>query len=73
MAILQPSLTGRNEDGAIELEDIQHFLMSRPRPRAARYDFLTFRSGYISRGVPSRNGCASGNSRNYGREKGKQP
>jgi deferrochelatase/peroxidase EfeB len=44
VAILQPSLTGRNEDGALELEDIQHFLMSRPPARAARYEFLTFRS-----------------------------
>jgi len=45
VAILQQSLTGRNEDGALELEDIQHFLMSRPPARAARYEFLTFRSG----------------------------
>jgi Dyp-type peroxidase family len=28
----------------LEFEDIQHFLMSRPPARAARYEFLTFRS-----------------------------
>ncbi|MDE3135018.1 MAG: peroxidase [Acidobacteriota bacterium] len=28
----------------LDLEDIQHFLMSRPPARAARYEFLTFRS-----------------------------
>ncbi len=44
MAIPQQSLTGRNEDSALELEDIQHFLMSRPPARAARYEFLKFRS-----------------------------
>ena len=49
MAILQQSLTGRNEDGALELEDIQHFLMSRPPARAARYEFLTFRSAACGR------------------------
>jgi len=44
VAIPQQSLTGRNEDSALELEDIQHFLMSRPPARAARYEFLKFRS-----------------------------
>lgn len=29
---------------SLECEDIQHFLMSRPSARAARYEFLTFRS-----------------------------
>src|SRR5215467_9784209 len=29
---------------SLEFEDIQHFLMSRPPARAARYEFLTFRS-----------------------------
>src|SRR2546421_5298209 len=41
---MQQSLNGRTEHGALELEDIQHFLMSRPPARAARYEFLTFRS-----------------------------
>ncbi|HET6931233.1 MAG TPA: hypothetical protein VFI45_12995 [Candidatus Acidoferrum sp.] len=49
MAILRQSLTGRNEDGALELEDIQHFLMSRPPARAARYEFLTFRNAACGR------------------------
>jgi Dyp-type peroxidase family len=44
MAILQHSLNGGTEHRALELEDIQHFLMSRPPARAARYEFLTFRS-----------------------------
>jgi Dyp-type peroxidase family len=30
---------------ALDLEDLQHFLMSRPPARAARYEFLHFRSG----------------------------
>ena len=29
---------------SLDFEDIQHFLMSRPPARAARYEFLTFRS-----------------------------
>jgi hypothetical protein len=49
VAVLQQSLTGRNEDDALELEDIQHFLMSRPPARAARYEFLTFRSAACGR------------------------
>jgi deferrochelatase/peroxidase EfeB len=44
VAILQPPVTGRSEHDVLELEDIQHFLMSRPPARAARYEFLTFRS-----------------------------
>jgi deferrochelatase/peroxidase EfeB len=44
VATLRQSLTGRKEDDALELKDIQHFLMSRPPARAARYEFLTFRS-----------------------------
>src|SRR5262249_25609829 len=30
--------------GLLDLEDIQHFLMSRPPARAARYEFLRFRN-----------------------------
>src|SRR5215470_4624355 len=42
---ISSDLTGRtNESDLLELEDIQHFLMSRPPARAARYEFLTFRS-----------------------------
>jgi deferrochelatase/peroxidase EfeB len=41
---LQQSMTGRSEEVALELEDIQHFLMARPPARAARYEFLTFKS-----------------------------
>jgi deferrochelatase/peroxidase EfeB len=37
-------MTGRSEEVALELEDIQHFLMARPPARAARYEFLTFKS-----------------------------
>lgn len=32
------------ERASLDFEDIQHFLMSRPPARAARYEFLTFRS-----------------------------
>jgi hypothetical protein len=42
MAILQQQLNEGTEQAALELEDIQHFLMSRPPARAARYEFLTF-------------------------------
>ena len=48
MGILQQShgisgdLTERGELDALELDDIQHFLMARPRALAARYEFLTF-------------------------------
>ena len=49
MGILQQShgissdLTGRGEESdSLELDDIQHFLMARPRAMAARYEFLTF-------------------------------
>jgi len=38
-------LGGRIEQGTLlDFEDIQHFLMSRPPARAARYEFLSFRS-----------------------------
>jgi len=38
-------LTERTDQRALlDFEDIQHFLMSRPLARAARYEFLTFRS-----------------------------
>ena len=49
MAILQQSLTGPTEQATLELEDIQHFLLSRPPARAARYEFLTFRSAACGR------------------------
>lgn len=48
MGILQQSheipgvLTERSD--SLDLEDLQHFLMSRPPARAARYEFLHFRS-----------------------------
>jgi deferrochelatase/peroxidase EfeB len=45
MAILQQPVTAPTERSVLEFEDIQHFLMSRPQARAARYEFLTFRSG----------------------------
>ena len=51
MGILQQSggtssdLAARTEEPeSLDFEDIQHFLMSRPPARAARYEFLTFRS-----------------------------
>lgn len=51
MTVLQKSeaisrdLTERTRwHGVLDFEDIQHFLMSRPPARAARYEFLTFRS-----------------------------
>ena len=51
MGILQQSggissdLAARTgEPDSLDFEDIQHFLMSRPPARAARYEFLTFRS-----------------------------
>jgi hypothetical protein len=38
-------LTKQNERRTVlDFEDIRHFLMSRPPARAARYEFLTFRS-----------------------------
>src|SRR5262249_27928774 len=33
-----------NQPVSLDYDDIQHFLMSRPPARAARYEFLTFRS-----------------------------
>jgi deferrochelatase/peroxidase EfeB len=44
VTILQQSITVQSEEVALELEDIQHFLMARPPARAARYEFLTFKS-----------------------------
>lgn len=39
------NVTGPTEGlASLDLEDIQHFLMSRPPARAARYEFLTFNS-----------------------------
>jgi Dyp-type peroxidase family len=32
------------ETDSLEFDDIQHFLMARPRARAARYEFLTFKN-----------------------------
>ncbi len=55
MTVLQKSnisqdLTERTEKQThLDFEDIQHFLMSRPPARAARYEFLTFRSGTAGR------------------------
>jgi deferrochelatase/peroxidase EfeB len=49
VAILQQSPSVSTEDATLELEDIQHFLMSRPPARAARYEFLTFRSAACGR------------------------
>src|SRR5215831_16367573 len=47
---ISSDLTGRaNEADLLDLEDIQHFLMSRPPARAARYEFLTFRSATCGR------------------------
>jgi hypothetical protein len=31
------------EPNVLELDDVQHFLLTRPRALAARYEFLTFR------------------------------
>jgi len=43
-------LSGRSSEAdLLDLEDIQHFLMSRPPARAARYEFLTFRSASCGR------------------------
>jgi deferrochelatase/peroxidase EfeB len=45
---ISSDLTGRSgESDSLDLQDIQHFLMSRPPAPAARYEFLTF-------------GCATG-------------
>jgi deferrochelatase/peroxidase EfeB len=41
---VQQSTTARSEEVALDLEDIQHFLMARPPARAARYEFLTFKT-----------------------------
>jgi deferrochelatase/peroxidase EfeB len=48
----------------LEFDDIQHFLISRPRALAARYEFLTFRKpsggGKWLQGIISKVGTASG-------------
>ena len=38
----------------LELEDIQHFLLTRPRALAARYGFLSFRRPGARPGVARR-------------------
>jgi Dyp-type peroxidase family len=43
---ISQDLTKRTDQPAsLDCDDIQHFLMSRPPARAARYEFLAFRSG----------------------------
>jgi len=43
---ISQDLTKRTDQPAsLDFDDIQHFLMSRPPARAARYEFLSFRSG----------------------------
>ena len=38
----------------LELDDIQHFLLTRPPAPAARYEFLSFRDGAEARrGLPA--------------------
>ena len=56
MSLLQQShrisqdLTKRTDQPALlDFDDIQHFLMSRPPARAARYEFLAFKSGLDGR------------------------
>ena len=34
-----------DQSASLDLDDIQHFLMSRPPARAARYEFLAFKTG----------------------------
>jgi deferrochelatase/peroxidase EfeB len=64
VTILQQSMTGKSEEVVLELEDIQHFLMSRPPARAARYEFLTFKSPAAGRawlaGLVDKVGTAKG-------------
>src|SRR5688572_31913479 len=43
-----PSVDG-DHPGVLDLEDIQHFLLMRPRALAARYGFLTFRDAAQAR------------------------
>jgi Dyp-type peroxidase family len=66
LASLQKSLNEQTEN--LELEDIQHFLMSRPPARAARYEFLTFGSPACGRewltGLISKVGTAKSVGRN---------
>jgi hypothetical protein len=40
---------GKNGVAMLELEDIQHFLLTRPRAMAARYGFLCFRRPEVGR------------------------
>ena len=51
------------ETSALELDDIQHFLISRPPALAARYEFLSFREPTAGRawlrGVLDKVGTAS--------------
>lgn len=35
-------------DGMLDLDDIQHFLMTRPHALAARYEFMTFRTASVA-------------------------
>ena len=48
----------------LEVEDVQHFLISRPRALAARYEFLTFRQSAGARewlnGILEKVGTAQG-------------
>ena len=48
-AILEHVPTDSSPRSALELEDIQHFLLMRPRALAARYGFLTFRDAALAR------------------------
>ena len=54
MAVLQHSVSDElsertGQTDLLDFGDIQHFLMSRPPARAARYEFLTFRSAAAAR------------------------
>ena len=40
---------GTDQPVSLDFDDIQHFLMSRPPARAARYEFLAFKSGLDGR------------------------
>src|SRR5262249_61270383 len=41
---------GKEQPLMLDLDDIQHFLLARPRALAARYGFLTFRQQADGRG-----------------------
>lgn len=53
LQVSDPISEGRTErtfqSALLDFEDIQHFLMSRPRALAARYEFLTFRTSAAGR------------------------